>query len=987
MAAGAQGCVRRLLWMPRNWHCSSFQARSAASLSSAHVRQMFLQYFQERHGHQVVPSASVRPRNDPGLLFVNAGMNQFKPIFLGTADPQSELKRYRRIVNTQKCVRAGGKHNDLEDVGRDVYHHTFFEMLGNWSFGDYFKEEACKMAWELLTQVYEIPKDQLYVTYFGGDASLGLNADEECRDIWFTLGVPPSHVLPFHLKDNFWEMGDTGPCGPCTEIHYDHIGGGRNAAVLVNQGSPDVVEIWNLVFIQYNREANGSLRHLPQHHVDTGMGLERLMTVLQNKRSNYDTDLFTPILDAIHKGCGGPGYQGLVGETDLGGVNMAYRVVADHVRALSVCIADGIFPGMAGAELVLRQILRRAVRFSSEVLHAPPGFLASLVPVVGEILGDAYPELKKDPEKIMNIINESEAAFFSSLLQGRRVINRTLQKLNHSKVFPGEVAWSLYRNLGFPLDLIKLMLEEKGLQLDIATFDRLAQEHAEHNAKMQQQQHPQSARKQLDVLSLAHLQQCNVPITDDSPKYDYKRGQDGKYVFKPCQATVLALYRDQTLQEEVSGKQHCEVLLDRTCFYAEQGGQASDQGYMMCGRQQDVLFPVESVQVYGGYVIHEVFISETLKVGDQVHLFVDEAQRLASMRNHTATHLLNFALRQVLGDCTEQQGSRVTAEHLRFFVNTKVPIKTENLQEIESVVQEMIKRNETVYTGNAPLNQTSDVLGLRKLDTVYPDLVRVVSVGIPVEKVLAEDSKHAMNTSVELCCGVHLLQAGDVQDFTIISERQVVKGISHIVAVTGEQARQSQNIGQFLAKEVDSLATQVKLGGASVNEAWRISKEAGHLTDRVDTTKMPQWQKRKLQATLKTLQQAANSAHRKMEVRLAAEKVQGLLTKYSNEPVIIDTIPAETPYILMKAVKQLCNKVPGASVMLLSSQAAGQVFCACQVSKSSLSKASAADWAVAVCTQMGGKAEGSGVVAKGMAKTDDVQMVLAAAREYAKNVF
>uniref|UniRef100_A0A8C6YBN3 Alanine--tRNA ligase n=1 Tax=Naja naja TaxID=35670 RepID=A0A8C6YBN3_NAJNA len=901
MAAGVQGCVRRFLRMPRNWHCSSFQARSAASLSSAHVRQMFLQFFQERHGHQVVPSASVRPRNDPGLLFVNAGMNQFKPIFLGTADPQSELKRYRRIVNTQKCVRAGGKHNDLEDVGRDVYHHTFFEMLGNWSFGDYFKEEACKMAWELLTQVYEIPKDQLYVTYFGGDASLGLSADEECRDIWLTLGVPPSHVLPFHLKDNFWEMGDTGPCGPCTEIHYDHIGGGRNAAVLVNQGSPDVVEIWNLVFIQYNREANGSLRHLPQHHVDTGMGFERLMTVLQNKRSNYDTDLFTPILDAIHKGCGGP-------------VNMAYRVVADHVRALSVCIADGIFPGMAGAELVLRQILRRAVRFSSEVLNAPPGFLASLVPVVGEILGDAYPELKKDPEKIMNIINENEAAFFSSLLQGRRVINRTLQKLNHSKVFPGEVAWSLYRNLGFPLDLIKLMLEEKGVQLDIATFDRLAQEH--HNAKMQQQQQPQSAGKQLDVLSLAHLQQCNVPITDDSPKYDYKRGQDGKYVFKPCQATVLALYRDQTLQEEVSGKQHCGVLLDRTCFYAEQGGQASDQGYMMCGRQQDVLFPVESVQVFGGYVIHEVFVSETLKVGDQVHLFVDEAQRLASMRNHTATHLLNFALRQVLGDCTEQQGSSVTAEHLRFFVNTKVPIKTENLQEVESVVQAMIKRNETVYTGNAPLNQTSDVLGLRKLDTVYPNLVRVVSVGIPVEKVLAEDSKHAMSTSVELCCGVHLLQAGDVQDFTVISERQVVKGISHIVAVTGEQARQ--------------------------------------VRPQVDTTKMPQWQKRKLQATLKTLQQAANSAHRKMEVRL----------------------------ILMKAVKQLCNKVPGASVMLLSSQAAGQVFCACQVSK-----ASAADWALAVCTQMGGKAEGSGVVAKGMAKTDDVQMVLAAAREYAKNVF
>ncbi|XP_025030871.1 alanine--tRNA ligase, mitochondrial isoform X2 [Python bivittatus] len=458
-------------------------------------------------------------------------------------------------------------------------------------------------------------------------------------------------------------------------------------------------------------------------------------------------------------------------------------------------------------------------------------------------------------------------------------------------------------------------------------------------------------------------------------------------MFKPCQATVLALYKDWTLQEEVSGKQHCGVLLDRTCFYAEQGGQASDQGYMVCGRQQDVLFPVESVQVFGGYVIHEVFVSETLKVGDQVHLFVDEAQRLASMRNHTATHLLNFALRQVLGGCTEQRGSSVTAEQLRFFVNTKAPIKTENLQEVESVIQEMIKRNETVYTGEVPINLTSDVLGLRKLDMVYPDLVRVVSVGVPVEKLLAEGSKYAMSTSVELCCGVHLLQTGDIQDFTIISERQMIKGISHIVAVTGEQARQTRDIGQFLAKEVDSLATRVKLGGASVNEAWRISKEVGQLTDRVDTTKMTQWRKRKLQATLKTLQQAANNAHRKMEIKLAAEKVQDLLTKYSNEPVIIDTIPAESPSILMKAVNQLCNKVPGASVMLLSSQAPDQVFCACQVSKNSLAKVSAADWALAVCTQMGGKADGSGVVAKGMAKTDDLQMVLAAAREYAKNIF
>ncbi|XP_061480855.1 alanine--tRNA ligase, mitochondrial isoform X3 [Rhineura floridana] len=917
MAAAGKGSVKHLLRVSPGWFCTSRRPRCTASLSSGRARQAFLQFFKERYGHQVVPSAPVRPLGDPGLLFVNAGMNQFKPIFLGSADPRSELARYRRVVNSQKCVRAGGKHNDLEDVGRDVYHHTFFEMLGNWSFGDYFKEEACNMAWELLTQVYEIPKDRLYVTYFGGDASHSLCADEESREIWLTLG-----------------------------------------------------------------ETDGSLHQLPQHHVDTGMGLERLMTVLQNKRSNYDTDLFTPILDAIHKGCGGPSYQGLVGEADPGGVNMAYRVVADHVRTLSVCIADGVYPGMSGAELVLRHILRRAVRFCSEVLRAVPGFLASLVPVVVEILGDAYPELRKDTDTVMNIINENEDAFLSSLLRGRHIINRTLQHMDNSKVFPVEVAWSLYSNLGFPLDLIGLMLEEKGVQLDTAALDHLAQEDAKRKAQSQQEER---AGMQLNVHSLAKLRQDGVPATDDSLKFAYVLGQDGRYVFRPCQATVLMLYKDGSLQKEVAGGQHCGVLLDRTCFYAEQGGQAPDQGYMVCAAQQDVLFPVVSVHASGGYVVHEVIVSETLKAGDQVHLFVDEAQRLACMTNHTATHLLNFALRQVLGDSTKQRGSHVTAEHLRFDVSTKAPIRTQQLQDIESVIQEVIKRNEVVYTVEVPIKMTNDVQGLRKLDEVYPDLVRVVSVGVPVENALAQESLDSLHASVELCCGTHLLQTGAVQDFTIISERQLVKGISHIVAVTGDRAKQARELGQSLAKEVDSLTVRVKLGGALIDEAQRLSKEVGHLTITVDSATMPLWQKRELQAMLKTLQRTANTAIRKLETKLAAEKADDLLTKYSTQPVIIDTIPVESPSVLMKVVNQLCDRIPGSSVMLLSPQASGQVFCACQVSKSSLPMFSAADWALAVCTQMGGKAGGSRVVAKGMGRTNDLQMVLTAALEYAKN--
>ncbi|KAM9608218.1 alanine--tRNA ligase, mitochondrial isoform 5-T6 [Morphnus guianensis] len=945
----AAGRLRRrvlLLAVPWRWRCSP--RRGAAGCPPAgQVRAAFLRFFEERHGHRRLPSAPVRPRGDPRLLFVNAGMNQFKPIFLGTAHPRSELAQHRRVVNSQKCVRAGGKHNDLEDVGRDTYHHTFFEMLGNWSFGDYFKEEACSMAWELLTEVYEIPKDRLYVTYFAGDSSLGLSADEECRDVWLCLGVPASHVLPFPLKDNFWEMGDTGPCGPCTEIHYDHVGGGRNAAALVNQGSPDVVEIWNLVFMQYSREVEGNLLPLPQHHVDTGMGLERLVTVLQNKHSNYDTDLFTPILDAIHKGCGGPRYQGLVGDADVGHVNMAYRVVADHVRALCVCITDGIYPGFSGAELVLRRILRRAVRFCSEVLHAPPGLLASLVPTVVEVLGDAYPELTKNADQIMDVINENEAAFQSSLERGRRIIERTVQQMEPSTYFPAEVAWSLYGNLGFPLDLIDLILEEKGISLDSAAFNELALEDAKQKAGGPPAGQLEDTNTCLDVHSLAQLRSSNVPATDDSPKYAYTLGQHGRYEFSPCQATVLILYRDQSLQKEVGAGQRCGVILDRTNFYAEQGGQASDQGYM-------------------------------------IHLG-QQAQRLACMANHTATHLLNFALRHVLGDNTEQRGSHVTAEWLRFDFNTTGPVTVEQLQQVEQVVQDVIKRNEVVHTAEVPLMLARRVQGLRAVDEGYPDPVRIVSLGVPVESVLTCNSEAAMQTSVELCCGTHLLQTGAMEDLAIISERQLVKGISRVIAVTGSQAKQAREAGQCLAMEVDSVSLRMKERSASIPEMQNLSKEVGQLTKMVASTPVPQWQRKELQTILKVLQRTANTAIKKLEMQQAEEKAQSMLAKHCNQPVIIDTVPADSLSILMKVVNQLCDKSPGTSVLLLSPQASGEVLCACQVSKNCLPVFSAADWAVAVCTQMEGKAGGSPVVAKGSGNAKGMQRALTTALEFAQS--
>ncbi|XP_053078710.1 alanine--tRNA ligase, mitochondrial isoform X3 [Acinonyx jubatus] len=859
--------------------------------SATAVRDAFLSFFRDRHGHRLVPSASVRPRGDPSLLFVNAGMNQFKPIFLGTVDPRSEMAGFRRVANSQKCVRAGGRHNDLEDVGRDLSHHTFFEMLGNWAFGgEYFKEEACRMAWELLTQVYGIPEDRLWVSYFGGDPKAGLDPDLESRDIWLSLGVCASHVLSFGPQENFWEMGNTGPCGPCTEIHYDLAGRG---------GAPQLVELWNLVFIQHNREADGNLQPLPQRHVDTGMGLERLVAVLQGTRSTYDTDLFSPLLDAIQQGCGVPPYLGRVGAADEGRTDMAYRVVADHIRTLSVCIADGVCPGMSGAPLVLRRILRRAVRFSTEVLRAPPGFLGSLVPVVVETLGDAYPELRKHSAQIVNLVSEDEAAFLASLQRGRHIIDQTLRRLGPSDLFPAEVAWSLSLsgNLGLPLDLVELMLEEKGVRLDSAGLARLAQEEAQH--RLRQAEPAQERGLQLNVHALGELQRRGVPPTDDSPKYNYSLRPSGGY----------------------------------------------------------------------GFWVTKVF----------------QAWRLGCMEKHTATHLLNWALRQTLGPGTEQRGSHLNPERLRFDVATQAPLTPEQLRAVEGTVQEAVGQDEAVYMEEVALARTAHVPGLRFLDEVYPDPVRVVSVGVPVAEALDLASQAALQTSVELCCGTHLLRTGAVGDLVIVGERQLSRGTTRLLAVTGEQAQQAREVGQALAQEVGAAAERLSRGSQDVVEAQRLSKDMGRLTDAVDTAVMPQWQRRELQATLKVLQRRANTAIRKLETGQAAQKTQELLRRHSEGPLIVDTVSTESLSVLVKVVRQLCERAPRTSVLLLSPQPLGHVLCACQVAQGTTPAFTAEAWALAVCSHMGGKAWGSQVVAQGTGTTADLEAALRTARAYALN--
>nr|XP_028703337.1 alanine--tRNA ligase, mitochondrial isoform X2 [Macaca mulatta] len=861
LVAAAARRLRRAIRRSLAWRGPSHRLLSSeppAAKASA-VRAAFLNFFRDRHGHRLVPSASVRPRGDPSLLFVNAGMNQFKPIFLGTVDPRSEMAGFRRVANSQKCVRAGGRHNDLEDVGRDLSHHTFFEMLGNWAFGgEYFKEEACSMAWELLTQVYGIPTERLWVSYFDGDPKAGLEPDLETRDIWLSLGVPATRVLSFGPQENFWEMGNTGPCGPCTEIHYDLAGG---------VGAPQLVELWNLVFMQHNREADGSLQPLPQWHVDTGMGLERLVAVLQGKHSTYDTDLFSPLLHAIQQGCRAPPYLGRVGVADEGRTDTAYRVVADHIRTLSVCISDGVFPGMSGPPLVLRRILRRAVRFSMEILKAPPGFLGSLVPVVVETLGDAYPELQRNSAQISNLVLEDEAAFLASLERGRRIIDRTLRTLGPSDMFPAEVAWSLSLSgdLGLPLDMVELMLEEKGVQLDSTGLERLAQEAAQHQAR--QAEPVQKQGLWLDVHALGELQRQGVPPTDSSPKYNYSLRPNGSYEFGTCEAQVLQLYtEDGTAVASVGKGQRCGLLLDRTNFYAEQGGQASDRGYLVRVGQEDVLFPVARAQVCGGFILHEAVAPECLQIGDQVQLHVDKAWRLACMAKHTATHLLNWALRQTLGPGTEQQGSHLNPEQLRLDVTTQTALTPERLRAVENTVQEAVQQDKPVYMEEVPLALTAQVPGLRCLDEVYPDPVRVVSVGVPVAHALDPASQAALQTSVELCCGTHLLRTGAVGDLVIIGDRQLSKGTTRLLAITGEQAQQARELGQNLAQEVKAATERLSQGSRDVAEALRLSKDIGRLIEAVETSVMPQWQRRELLATLKMLQRRANTAIRKLQM-------------------------------------------------------------------------------------------------------------------------
>ncbi|KAL8534787.1 hypothetical protein ACS0TY_010716 [Phlomoides rotata] len=704
------------------------------------VRETFIKFFADK-AHVYWKSSPVVPHNDPTLLFANAGMNQFKPIFLGTVDPNTELSKLKRACNTQKCIRAGGKHNDLDDVGKDTYHHTFFEMLGNWSFGDYFKNEAIEWAWELLTKVYKLPADRIYATYFGGDEKLGLPADNEARDNWLKV-LPPSRVLPFGCKDNFWEMGDTGPCGPCTEIHFDRIGG-RNAASFVNNDDPTVIEIWNNVFIQFNREADGSLKSLPSKHVDTGMGFERLTSILQNKMSNYDTDIFMPIFDAIQQATKARPYSGKVGHDDVDKVDMAYRVVADHIRTISFAIADGSCPGNEGREYVLRRILRRAVRYGTEVLKAQPGFFNGLVQVVVEIMSGVFPELKEHTTKIREIIADEEASFGRTLTKGIERFKKDTQELQ-GKVLGGEVAFILWDTYGFPLDLTQLMAEERGLTVDVEGFN-VAMDLAREKSRSAQNKQAGGIIS-MDADATASLHKKGISATDDSFKFSW---------FQDHTSVIKAVYTGSEFLESVAPGEEVGLILESTSFYAEQGGQIYDTGLI---EGPDGEFEVVNVQTYGGFVLHiGSFIGKTgrLYIGDKVVCKVDYDRRTLIAPNHTCTHMLNFALREVLGNHVDQKGSIVLPEKLRYDFSHGKPVKPEELRKIESIVNEQIKSELDVFSKETRLADAKHINGLRAVfGEVYPDPVRVVSVGRKVDDLLANpESEEWLSISAELCGG------------------------------------------------------------------------------------------------------------------------------------------------------------------------------------------------------------------------------------------
>ncbi|KAL0274298.1 UNVERIFIED_CONTAM: hypothetical protein PYX00_006755 [Menopon gallinae] len=791
------------------------------------------------------------------------------------------------------------------------------------------------------------------------------------------------------MKDNFWEMGETGPCGPCSELHYDRIGN-RNAAHLVNQDDPDVLEIWNLVFIQFNRESDGTLKLLPRKHIDCGMGYERLVSVIQNKRSNYDTDIFTPLFDAIHKGTGSPPYQGRVGNDDVDGMDMAYRVLADHARTLTIALADGGRPDNTGRGYVLRRILRRAVRYGTEKLNAKPKFFSSLVYVVIDILGDIFPEIKKDPQTTIDIINEEEEQFLKTLSRGRNLLNRTIAKLSDSKTVPGDVAWRLYDTYGFPVDLTQLMSEEKGLNVDMDGY-----EEAKKQAQLLSQNKEGKIEDgiSLDIHSITELQNMNVPPTDDSPKYNYKAKSDESetdYEFQKCEGKILAIRHSKQFVDSVTSGQKCGIILDKSLFYAEQGGQIYDEGYMIKKSDESVEFNVSNVQVKAGYVLHFGTCEGVLKKGDVVIQILDTRRRRLVMNNHTGTHVLNFALRSVLGNDCDQKGSLVAPDRLRFDFTNKGAMTVQQIKAVEDVTKSVISKNSPVYAKNAPLNVAKTVNGVRAMfDEHYPDPVRIVSVGIPVDDLVSNPTGPlGMTAPVEFCGGTHLHRSGHIGDFVISSEEAIAKGIRRIVALTGPEASKAIKKAELFENELNEIKSRID-GGDSSKE---ISKRITELMEEISQATIQYWKKDELRNALKGIKKVLDEKEKTAKnavINIVNEEAKKIISENLNKPVIVSELRAfSNTKALDGALKQVKAITPVTSAMFFSvDNDAKKIFCLCSVSKDAVAQGlTANEWVAKISPILQGKGGGKAESAQASgSNTAGLQEAIKQAKEFAES--
>ena len=833
--------------------------------TSAEIRQAFIDFFAERQ-HQIVPSSPLVPANDPTLLFTNAGMVQFKEVFLGL-----EQRDYQRAVSSQRCVRAGGKHNDLENVGYTARHHTFFEMLGNFSFGDYFKREAIAYAWEFLTQVCKLPPERLWVTVF--------EEDDEAANIWLNeIGVDPARFSRIGAKDNFWSMGDTGPCGPCTEIFYDHgpeIPGGP-------PGTPEedgdrYIEIWNLVFMQYNRDAQGNLEPLPKPSVDTGMGLERLVAVLQGVHSNYEIDLFRNLIQAAAQ---------VTGTSDLD--HDSLKVIADHIRSCAFLIADGVVPSNEGRGYVLRRIIRRAARHGHK-LGCEQAFFYKLVQPLVKEMGEAYPELAKAAPQVERVLRQEEQRFAETLDKGMSILRDALETAQD--VIPGETVFRLYDTYGFPADLTADVAREYGLSVDMAGFEK-AMEGQRARARSASQFSGFGEGRQTLELDVA---------TDFS---GYEQLQDD--------AEVVSLIRDGDAVETLAEGEAGAVVLAQTPFYAESGGQIGDTGVL---RGDGIVFEVTDTQKQGDAILHiGKLMQGSLKTGSRLHAEVDAERRRAIMLNHSATHLMHAALRQVLGDHVQQKGSLVTDERLRFDFSHFEPMSDEQIRQVETIVNAQIRDNAATDARVMSMDQAMETGAMALFGEKYGDQVRVVNIGF----------------STELCGGTHVARAGDIGLFKIVSESGIAAGVRRIEAVTGDNAlRWVEDQQVRLARLASVLKTDVG------NLEARLSQMLEHE---------------------KSLEKELN----KLKADMAAQAGENLLDRaveIDDLKVLAAQIDSADVKTLRETVDRLKDKL-GKAAIVVASENKGKVSLIAGVTRGETERIRAGDLVNFVASQVGGKGGG-----------------------------